>query len=255
MYFPFVTLTLPTLAARVRKHVTLQIKVDDKEETEKMITKEDDKKECDKTLEKSKEDDNKKGEESHEKSKNDNENYANQSIEKSIEADNVTAKKDLVKEKVQKTKKEQGKVNMVVKETVTSNEKEDMKDNKPEETLNNDVKEPENLERVPERVIDTIDRLQRALIDKCSEMDMKLTSSLEMQTEMKINVAYLTDEVKALKEKAESSKEELKSEMREIKVTVDTFNSEWNKKFDSVLETAKNVKSRIDNLREDIKKT
>ena len=141
----------------------------------------------------------------------------------------------------------------VSKEDIVSHEKEDVMNNKSEE-VGDDIKELENHERVPENVVDAIHRLQTALIAKCSQMDTKLTSSLEMQTEMKNQVINLTDEVKALKASVEISKDEMKSEIKEIKVTVDKFQSAWDSKVEHILETAKNVKERIDRMKEKIDK-
>ena len=127
LYFPFVTLTLPTLAAAVRKRVTLQITMDDKYEAEKILTNVDDKEEGDKTLEKPKEDNEEKGEESLEK-------MATKVNEDSKDGHNVTAKKDLVKEKVQDNTKITVEENVVYKDTVTSNEKHSSLVQRPEQT-------------------------------------------------------------------------------------------------------------------------
>ena len=252
-YFQFVTLTLPTLANTVRKHVTLQITVDDKEKADNVpgMSKKDDKEEIEDAPIKSKEEPVKKNVAV--KNKVEDEVVPVKSKEEPLkqkvavkgkkEDVPVVKQKDAVKDIEEaedvlvKSKKEPVKQNTVVADNVTEVE---------EQTVNNEVEELQNHERVPEKVVDTIDRLQKALIDKCSQMDTKLTTSLEIQTEMKKQVDNLTVEVKALKASAESSKEEIKSEIREIKVTVDKFQIDWDRKVEYILETAKIVKERLD---------
>ena len=94
-----------------------------------------------------------------------------------------------------------------------------------------DIEDLKAAENDPETVIQAMDRFQRAFIDKCGDIDNKMTISLEKQADMTKHIAALKEEVSTLREEVKLSKDEIKTEVKEVGEKVDTFQQNWYKKY------------------------
>ena len=249
MYMAFVTMALPVIAMSVLKKVPLPIT--DKSKGNK------DKASSEKDKVKVKETATKEGNSQKEKGG------------KGVDSPKDINTKDAVAVDEQLKEDEVPEEDNIEKETVKEKElanSDDISKNK------DDIEELISFENDPENIREALNRFQRAFINKCGDIDNKMTVSLEKQADMTKHITALKEEVSNLKEEVKMSKDEIKTALKEeviilkeeIKVAKDeiktemkdagdkgdAFKQNMDKKINSVLDACKDIQKKIDVMKE-----